>query len=472
MNKKFKSLFKDTLIFALGSFGSKVILFFLVPLYTNFLTTEEYGIADLVFTTSQLIIPIVSIAIYEAVIRFGLSKDQNPAEVLKVGLTIGALGTLFTVATTPLFGFYSPISPWKWYLCVYVVLNFTSNILMSYLKVKDRNKRYAIISVTRTLIMALLNILLIAVLKTGVRGYLIANICATAVCVVLAATVGNAISDFTSASFNQTLCGEMIRYAVPLILNDLSWWVIHSSDKFMIEAMVSASALGLYTVATKIPSLINVIIAIFTQAWGISSIKEVESSNDTKFYSNVFSIYSFLTFGAAIVLIAIIKPFMNIYVGAQFKEAWVFVPLLLISAIFSSISAYYGALFAALKKSVSNMTSTLIAAVANIIINFIGIKIVGIWGAVIGTVVAYILIAIIRMYGVHKELNIQIDLTKYIMNIAISLTMAILVSINFHRVVISIIALSLFFIINIDQIKFLANSSKRIIKSSKVEKGN
>ena len=84
---------------------------------------------------------------------------------------------------------------------------------MSYLKVKDRNKRYAIISVTRTLIMALLNILLLAVLKTGVRGYLIANICASAICVVLAATAGNAISDFTSASFNRTLCGEMIRYA-------------------------------------------------------------------------------------------------------------------------------------------------------------------------------------------------------------------------------------------------------------------
>jgi O-antigen/teichoic acid export membrane protein len=281
---------------------------------------------------------------------------------------------------------------------------------------------------------------------------------------------GHVVDDLKRSKFDKNLFKQMIHYSSPLILNSISWWIIQSSDKIMVELMISASALGLYSVATKIPSLINVIITIFTQAWGISSIKEVESSNDTKFFSNVFSIYSFLTFGAAIVLIAIIKPFMNIYVGSQFKEAWVFVPLLLMSAIFSSISAYYGALFAALKKSLSNMTSTLIAAVANIIINFIGIKIIGIWGAVIGTVFAYILVAIIRMHGVHKELNIQIDLTKIIMNIAISLTMAILVSIDFYRVVVSIIALSLFVIINIDQIKFLADKSKRIIRRSRVRK--
>ena len=103
MERKYKTLFKDTLVFALGSLGSKVILFFLVPLYTNYLTTEEYGIADLVFTTSQLIIPIVSIVIWDAIIRFGLMKDRDREEVLKVGVTVGVVGALVTVAVTPLF---------------------------------------------------------------------------------------------------------------------------------------------------------------------------------------------------------------------------------------------------------------------------------------------------------------------------------------------------------------------------------
>ena len=74
MNDKYKALFKDTIIFAIGNLGSKMILFFLVPLYTNYLTTEEYGTADLIFTVAQLVVPVVSLTIYDAVIRFGLDK--------------------------------------------------------------------------------------------------------------------------------------------------------------------------------------------------------------------------------------------------------------------------------------------------------------------------------------------------------------------------------------------------------------
>ena len=89
MNRKFKVLLEDAVIFGLGNIASKLILFFLVPLYTYFLTTEEYGIADLVYTMSQLIYPVVSIVIYEAVIRFGLMSDQKQEEVLKAGIVVG-----------------------------------------------------------------------------------------------------------------------------------------------------------------------------------------------------------------------------------------------------------------------------------------------------------------------------------------------------------------------------------------------
>ena len=77
MRNKVKKLIKDFFIFALGSLGSKVILFLLVPLYTSFLSTEEYGIADLIFTLTQVLVPIVSLSIWQGVIRFGLSKNQK-----------------------------------------------------------------------------------------------------------------------------------------------------------------------------------------------------------------------------------------------------------------------------------------------------------------------------------------------------------------------------------------------------------
>ena len=75
---KVKTLLKDTAIFALGSVGSKFIMFFLVPFYSFYLSTEEWGVADLVFSAAQVVIPIVSIVIFDAVIRYGLFYKERP----------------------------------------------------------------------------------------------------------------------------------------------------------------------------------------------------------------------------------------------------------------------------------------------------------------------------------------------------------------------------------------------------------
>lgn len=467
MKSKYKSLLKDTAIFAVGNMGSKMILFLLVPLYTNCLTKEEYGISELVFTLAQLLTPFFTVAIHEAILRYGLMKNTKREDVLLNGVLLFSIATVLSVLITPAFQLYTAVSEWRWYLCIYVISNAATTIFTSYLKVKDLNKLFAGVSILQTAVLAGINVILLAFLHIGVKGYLIANIIAHFVAALVAVIGGNVINDLKKAKLDKNLLKQMVLYSSPLILNSISWWIIHSSDKIMLESMIDASALGLYTVSAKIPSLINVIIAIFQQAWGISSIKEVESTNDTKFYSNVFSVYSFLTFGAAICLIAIIRPFMYIYVGSEFREAWVFVPLLLVSAIFSSISSYYGAMFAALKKSVNNMVSTLVAAGANILINFVGIKLIGIWGAVIGTVVAYILIAIIRMKWVHKEISIEVDYTKYILNILISLTMAVLVSVSFHGVIVSLLAIILFAFVNKDMLLILKEKTKGMIMKLK-----
>ena len=452
LNKKFSVLIKDVLIFGLGRVGSRIILFFLVPLYTHYLTTEEYGLADLVYTTAELIRPILSLVIYAGVIRFGLMKESNSAEVLKAGMFVGIVGSFITIAITPLFNFYSPISPWKWCLSAYIILTIHSYTLSNYLKVKGKNRQFAIISIIETFCLALFNILLLAVFHIGIKGYFAASVLAVIISIVLSASSGNVIKDLHKARFNRQLVREMVIYSSPLILNNVSWWLIHCSDKYMIEALISASALGIYTVATKIPSLINVLIYAFGQAWNISSIKEMESSNDSVFYSKVFEGYTLITFGVCISLITIIKPFMDIYVGKDFQDAWMFVPLLLVSAVFSSVASYYAELYSALKKSVNSMITTLIAAIINVLVNYFFIMMYGIWGAVIGTVACYIVLGLIRMVDVHRFIKIKIDYARFFTNIGIIMTQGILVSLNYYTVAVSSISIVLFILVNSKQL--------------------
>ena len=291
---------KDTLIFSLGSFGSKIILFFMVPLYTNYLTTEEYGTADLVFTVAQFLTPIMSVVIHDAIIRYGLSNDFKREDVLRVGYYIIGVDILVAIALGPVVGLYKPLTQWKWYLSVYAVISIVDSIQFNYLKVCGKNRLYAVLSVLKTACMASLNVLLLAIKHIGVRGYLLANILALLLTNLLVFVLGKYASELKRSEHDSKLLKEMLWYSAPLILNNISWWVIQSSDKVMIEYILGPAMLGLYTVAAKIPALINVVISIFSQAWGISSITEYEDSNDSTFYSTVQRMYLFVVCAACI----------------------------------------------------------------------------------------------------------------------------------------------------------------------------
>ena len=141
MKEKYKLLIKDTFVFALGSLGSKLILFFLVPLYTNFLTTSEYGKAELVNTFSSLVIPFSALTINEAVIRFGLMKDIKKENVLLSSYVVLLFSILSSLLICYALRFYPPLTDWWGYLFIYVVFSNFSEVEKCYLKVKNQNKK-------------------------------------------------------------------------------------------------------------------------------------------------------------------------------------------------------------------------------------------------------------------------------------------------------------------------------------------
>ena len=291
MNAKYKRLISDMGIFALGALGSKLIVFFLLPLYTHILSTEEYGISDLIFTIGQLVLPFISLAIFNGLLRYGLMRDVKSEDALWCATIVFVLGSTIMVLITPLVGLIPSIRVWKWYLCAYVVSSFAVSNALVYLKVKDKNKLYSLLSILQTLSLVACNIVFLLLFDLGIRGYLLSYIVSNFVAAFCAFLFGGLFGDLRNANYRPDLMKAMILFSLPYILNDISWWAIHSANKLLIELIIGSAVLGIYTTASKIPSLINVIASIFTQAWGLSSIKEYDSSNDTKFYSNVFSYF-------------------------------------------------------------------------------------------------------------------------------------------------------------------------------------
>lgn len=444
-----RELALNTAIFAIGNIGSKFIMFLLVPLYTNYLTPAEYGISDFIFTMSQILVIVFSLAIFEAVVRYGLTDGAVRENVLLAASNVWLVGAALLILLTLIFSAaFGEYGQWKWYICGYSIASIALQIEMSYLKVKNRNKLYSIISLTQALFLGMLNILLIVILDTGIDGYLLANTIATVIAVVAAFGFGGLGKDFRKAKSDRFLFKQMVVFSAPLIMNNISWWIIHSSDKWMINWMISATALGYYTTASKIPSLLNSITNIFAQAWGLSAIKEVETTNEGDFFSGVLRIYTMLIFLVCIIINMFIKPFMMIYVGEAFTISWKYVPPLIVAALFSAIASFYGVLYNALKKTASNMVTTLIAAGINIIANYIFIRYYDVWGAIIGTCICYFVLAVIRTIHMKRYFQIQIQWAKQISSVILILFQMVCVIKDYHPFLLSGLTLCIFTAVN------------------------
>ena len=416
-NGKYYQLFSNTILFALGNFGSKFLVFLLVPLYTNALTTSEYGTSEILITGTNLIIPFVSISIQDATLRFALDKKNNKGQVIKNTMLVLGIGTIVSIFLFPLVRLYKPLSDWAAYFVAISIVYMIRNALSVYVKAIGKSKLFAIDSVLYTALLMGLNILFLAVLHLGLKGYFFATIIKSSLSILLLVIVGNVLQDCVKSTVNGELLREMIRFSLPMILNNVSWWVINSSDKVMIEYFMSVGDSGIYSVAAKMPSLIAAVTSIFNQAWVISSVSEYDSTRDTSFFSNIFSAFNTVIILFASFIILIIKPFMQIYVGPSFVSCWQYVPLLLLGSIFQSYATFFGAIYTSAKKNITVMTTTIIAAVINIILNAILIQTIGVQGAVIATAVAYFVVFVFRMIDSQKYIRFTIDYIRVVFSV-------------------------------------------------------
>ena len=98
MKKKYKDLTKNIGLFTISSFGTKIISFLLVPLYTLYLSTGDYGTMDLITTTVSLLIPVFTLNIQDAILRFSLDDNYKKIDVLNQGIRINIIAsTIFAI---------------------------------------------------------------------------------------------------------------------------------------------------------------------------------------------------------------------------------------------------------------------------------------------------------------------------------------------------------------------------------------
>lgn len=135
--QRIKYLAKNTAIFTFGNLGSKIISFFLIPLYTNALTTEEYGVIDLIVTVVTVAIPILTLNINESVMRFSLDKDANTKKITQIGTNILVIGMVVGLFILPICHSFDSISQYSIFVYFYVISLAASQLYLCDLRGKE-----------------------------------------------------------------------------------------------------------------------------------------------------------------------------------------------------------------------------------------------------------------------------------------------------------------------------------------------
>lgn len=174
--ERYRKLSSNVLAMFIGQFSSRVLSFLLVPLYTAILTTEEYGVYDLIVTTVTLLTPFLTLAIAEGVIRFCLDKQYQSKDILTIGLTLTACGGGILGGCFPFIRNITAIADYYVWLLLFFISSNVYLVLMQYLKGVGKVKLYSGCGLISTMVTLVLDVLFLVVFRWGLTGYLSAYV--------------------------------------------------------------------------------------------------------------------------------------------------------------------------------------------------------------------------------------------------------------------------------------------------------
>ena len=411
---KYKLLASNALLISIGTFGSKVLVFLMVRFYTEYLPPSDYGTADLLTQTTNLLIPFVSLGIIDGVFRFAIDHADSGAKIFTTGFRTVIMGTVILTASLPLWGGLHVLRGYGWLVVISVTASCLHSLCSQYIRAKGNTLLYAVQGVLNTSLVISLNIILLAVFHRGIAGYVL-SVAAADLITALFLAAKEKLWLLLGERPDRPLSSAMFHYCVPLIPVSIFWWITSVSDRFMITSFLGSEATGIYAVSCKIPTIMTLLSSVFMEAWQFSAIAEADEGREAhaRFFSRVWDFFYTCMFTAGALVTGLSKLEIDLLADEGYYEAWKSVPILTLAMIFSAFSAFLGSAYLVEKKSGQTLQTAALGAAVNICLNALLIP-SPLWtsGAGIATLVSYLSVFTVRVISVRKLIPFKMDLRK------------------------------------------------------------
>lgn len=422
---KYKTLVSNTALISLGTFGSKLLVFLMVRFYTDCLNTKQYGTADLITQTANLLLPIISLGIANGVFRFAMDSNADKKSVFSTGIYTITLGGLAFLIIAPLLGLIPQFHGYVWLIVIYTMASCYHSLCSQYIRALGSTAFFAVQGIVNTSLVIVLNILFLKFRYLGITGYVLSVVVADAASALLI-FVREKLWRQLTFKVDKQVAKQLLKYSIPMIPATIFWWVTSVSDRYMVSEMISVEANGIYAVSYKLPTFLTLLSTVFMQAWQFSAVTESEKDKKEHidFFSKVWGSFQSVMFIAGSFVVALSIPLIKILTTDAYFEAWKYIPLLAASMLFSSFANFMGSVYIVEKRSKNSFLTSMFGALLNVILNLLLIPYVGVQGAAIATFASYLLVYVIRAVNVAKYIPFKMYWKNVAVNTAIILVQA------------------------------------------------
>lgn len=405
------NLAQNTILLSMGTFLTKGINLLMIPLFSSWLSTEDYGSFDLFCTYVSLMIPFITMSSSDAIFRFSVDKEKNEERIpyITAGFTINFVNTII-VSVVLLF--IQAFTGWKFAIPFMVLLisELMNNHIQGFMRATKQLKLYSLSSVISTLGIAGAVTTLVLKCQLGLYGMIYGYAIGYIIGEIFLIFLTKYWRYLNLTQLRLSTIKELIAYAYPLIPNNISWWIINVSDRTLINLFLGASSNGIFAIAYKIPNFCASIFNVFNISWQEVAVEFVDSEERNTYYNSVYNstVKTMISLCGGLISS---NYFLFSYIFDQrYYEARLYSPILVSSVIFGSLTLFFGGIQISLKRTKENGVTTMTGALVNVVINMALIKYIGLYAAAISTIVANIVITLIRYIRLNKD--IEFKLTK------------------------------------------------------------
>ena len=369
---------KSTAVYFVGNVLSKLIVFFLLPIYTEYIPADDMGVYDTAVTLITLFSGMIFLDIGSGILKFKLeNKEDAGGEAITNGLAILLISSVTYFALLCVTGVFldTPYYPW---VVLYGFLSALSTAVGSCARALNRNVDYAASGVLQTLLLAGSNLVMILLLDMDYSALFISFCLSSAVSTAYLVVRCRIYAYLKPRYFDKRKFKEMLRFSLPLCVNSVAFWLLSSSSRVIVTYMLGAEATGYLSVANKFNQILYLVSSCVQLTWQEEAYAHDNDAGDTgRYYSAAFVTYYKVVMYCVALLVLGVRIGLWIlpsFIGPEYHASIAMIPAAMIGTGLAIVSTFMGTIFSSLKKTNIIFLSTLLGAVVAVVSNILMIR--------------------------------------------------------------------------------------------------